>query len=114
VESKSLSLNEKELHQISTALKASLERQAIDYPVFFNGTFECPPKGNDCSLSIDTAANLIKNGLVRGNDLLNGIANGNGNENGNNNGNLVLQIFNIPVDDAWRFTPNAKSSTATP
>jgi hypothetical protein len=26
----------------------------------------------------------------------------------------VLQIFNIPVDDAWRFTPNAKSSTATP
>lgn len=101
VNCKPLSFTEKESNLISAALKESLTRHKIpiDQEISFTGTFDCIEQG-DCELSIDVQ--LTTNGVLSGNDVLNGLANGNGNDNGNNgnhNGNVILQIFNAPVED---------------
>lgn len=109
---RSLSFNEKELREAVSALKRTLERHHLRYDkeVKFHGTFQCASEDpEECDLSIDIA-NAADGGVLSGNDILNGIANGNGNDNGgngNNSGNVVLQIFNIPIEDL-------KTTTETP
>lgn len=95
-----ISLTEKEINLISSALKETLTRHKISIgrEISFTGTFDCIEQ--DCELSLDVQETT--NGVLSGNDVLNGIGNGNGNDNGNNgnhNGNVIFQIFNAPVQD---------------
>lgn len=115
IESKTLILNEKEVQQISTAFKEALDRHNIvaAKEISFTGLFDCLSP-NDCEITFDINLTNTENGVLSGNDLLNGIGNGNGNDNGNNgnnNSNVILQIFNIPVDEIPTSSTTERIST---
>lgn len=115
VNARTLVLNEKEIQQISSAFKEALDRHHISTAkeIPFAGTFDCLTP-SDCEISIDLDVSYTENGLLSGNDVLNGIANGNGNENGNNgnnNGNVILQFFNAPIDEIFTTKTTTEAST---
>ena len=115
IDARSLSFSEKELKQVTIAFKEAVDRHHLPKVIKFAGTFECTSdEAEDCELAIEIDINNTDNGQFSGNDLLNGIGNGNGNDNGNNgnnNGNVILQIFNIPIEEIP--TTRTESTTST-
>ncbi|KAG5670134.1 hypothetical protein PVAND_000416 [Polypedilum vanderplanki] len=115
VESKTLILNQKEIQQILSTFKEALDRHKImaTKEISFTGLFDCLSP-NDCEITFDINLTNTENGALSGNDLLNGIGNGNGNDNGhngNNNGNVILQIFNIPIDEIPTTSTTERTTT---
>jgi hypothetical protein len=114
---RTLVLNENEAQRISSALKEALERHhiATSKDIEFEGVFDCL-SSTECEVTFDISNTHTENGVLSGNDVLNGLANGNGNDNGhsgNNNGNVVLQIFNIPLDEALPTQTSTEKTSTT-
>ena len=105
-----LGLTENEVHQFAAVFKEVFNRHQIPVSkeILFNGSFQCSPP-EDCAVTIDVSLSNsnTENGVLSGNDVLNGIGNG----NGNNNGNVVLQIFNIPPDDKFGIPTTTEGTT---
>lgn len=120
IHSRPFGLTETETHLLIGILKEALSRHQIptDKEISFSGNFECsPPDVCSVALDVNLSNSQTENGVLSGNDVLNGIGNGNGNDNGNNgnnNGNVILQIFNIPPDEVTKETSTTVARTTYP
>lgn len=110
--SRPIGLTENEVHRLIVLLNEVFERNRINNSeeIIFSGSFKCSPPDN-CSISLDVTSksSITENGVLSGNDVLNGLGNG----NGNNNGNIIVQIFNLPNDEIYRDTTTPVSDTST-
>ena len=95
--SRPIGLTENEVHQFVSLLNEVFEKYRISNSdeILFSGSFKCSPP-DDCSVTLDVNSNNsnTENGVLSGNDVLNGLGNGNGNDNGNNgnnNGNIIAK-----------------------
>lgn len=112
---KPITLSEKELKLLSSTFKEIFTRHKIpiDNKISYEGNYECY-EDDDCEVTLNTQQ--ITNGVLSGNDILNGLANGNGNDNGNNgnnSGNVILQIFNAPPGEFFPTSTAAAPTTTT-